>query len=60
MKAEELDDLKIYSSVLDDDLTRISVLSSLLYAQIRDTERHVGNFKGYVDENALKNAGKNH
>lgn len=50
MKAEELEDLKVYSTVLSDDFTRISVLSSVLEAQIRQAQRCVRFFKEHVDE----------
>lgn len=60
MKAEELEDLKVYSTVLYDDFTRISVLTSILETQVRQTRLCVQSFKDYADEKALKDAGKNH
>lgn len=53
MKAEELESLEVYSTVLNDDFTKITALSSVLEAQIRQTQRCVRFFKEHVDE--LKN-----
>lgn len=60
MKAEELEDLQVYSDVLSGNINAISVLSAILESQIRDTKKYVKFFKEHVDENALKNARKNH
>lgn len=50
MKAEELEDLQIYSKVLNDDFITISVLSSILEAKIRKLQRCIKLFKEHVDE----------
>ncbi len=60
MNAEELEDLKIYSKIFNDDFTRISVLHSLLDSQIRQTSRTIKLFKEQVDEQVLKNTCQNH
>lgn len=56
MKVEELEHLEVYSTVLTDDFTRISVLSSVLEAQIRQAQRCVRFFKEHVDEIKSKKA----
>lgn len=58
MKAAELENLKIYSYVLSDDIVRIAVLSFLLDNQIRQIQSRIGLLKGYINE--LENAGQNH
>lgn len=60
MKTEELEDLQIYSKVLSEDFTTISVLTSILESHIRRTQLCINSFKGHVEEIPLKNAGKNH
>lgn len=60
MKAEELEDLQIYSKVLNDDFVTISVLISILEAQIRKTQRCLNGFKEHIDEKVSKNASQNH
>lgn len=60
MKADELEDLQVYSKVFDDYFTRISVLLSLLENLINQAGRCIKLFKENVDEKALQNARKNH
>lgn len=61
MKAEELEDLKIYSNVLNENINTINVLGSLLDAKIREADRCLKSFKRHVDEaDALQNTRKNH
>lgn len=49
MKAEELEDLKVYSDVLNGSLTTISVLSTILESEIRDTRHYIKFFKEHVN-----------
>lgn len=61
MNKEELEHLQVYSDVLCNGLTTISVLSKYLEAEIRDTRHYVKFFKEHVEEiKTLKDAGKNH
>ncbi len=60
MKAEELEDLEIYSKVFDENFETISVLSSVLLSYIHQTLRCLNSFKEHVDEIKLQNTRKNH
>lgn len=61
MNKEELDHLQVYSDVLCNGLTTISVLSKFLDAEIRDARHYVKFFKEHVEEiKSLQNTRKNH
>lgn len=60
MKADELEDLKIYSKVLSENMNTISVLGSLLEVRICDAVRCMQGFKEHVNDISLKYTRKNH
>ncbi len=60
MKADELEDLQIYSQILSNNINTINVLSSIVYARIQETDRCLRNFKRFVDDKLLQNTRQNH